>query len=86
MSITGVKGNLPPVFTSDMNLQVIKESASVGTVVGTLEATDPEGSQVKYGLSGSDSLSVNSITGAVRVVKPLDREVSKFDKYLLFFY
>ena len=59
-----------------MDLQVVSEGTAPGTVIYKLEAEDPEGSPLRYGLTGSDSLSVNPRTGEVTVIKPLDREVS----------
>lgn len=67
--------NLPPVFTQDMNNQVLSEATPVGTIVFKLEGFDPEGSDVIFGLVGSNNFIVDSKTGDVKVVKPLDREV-----------
>lgn len=59
-----------------MNNLVLSEKTPVGEVVFTLEGTDPEGSPVHYGMHGTDLLQVNRDTGEVKVVKPLDHEVS----------
>lgn len=67
--------NLPPVFTEDMNNLALSEDTPVGWIVYTLEGYDPEGGEVSFGLVGSDNFAVNSRTGEVKVVKPLDREV-----------
>lgn len=67
--------NLPPVFTQDMNNLALSEATPVGTVVYRLEGFDPEGSDVMYGLIGTNNFMVNSTTGEVKVVNPLDREV-----------
>lgn len=67
--------NLPPVFTQDMNNFVLSEHTKVGTIVYKLEGYDPEGGEIVYGLIGSDNFSVNSTTGEVTLIKPLDREV-----------
>ncbi|XP_017767839.1 PREDICTED: cadherin-87A isoform X2 [Nicrophorus vespilloides] len=68
--------NLPPVFTLDINNLALAETTPVGTVVFTLEGSDPENSTVHFGLNGTDLLKVNRDTGAVTVVKPLDREIN----------
>lgn len=68
-----------------MNNHVLSESVPVGTIVYTLEGYDPEGGNVSFGLIGSDNFEVDPNSGKVKVVKPLDREVSalNFD-YLIF--
>ncbi|CAG0880820.1 unnamed protein product [Cyprideis torosa] len=66
--------NQPPVFTKEMENQVVSESKAIGSVIFTLQGTDPEGSDVKYGLLGTDKLTVNPRTGEVTLVRPLDRE------------
>lgn len=76
-------GNLPPVFSMDMNNQALYESTSVGEVVYRLEGYDPEGSPVRYGLVGTDRFSVNPITGEVTIAKPLDREVNDTLRFLV---
>ena len=51
-SVNGV--NLAPVFDQNMNQHRIKENTPVGSVIYTLSGTDPEGSTVRYGLSGKN--------------------------------
>lgn len=58
-----------------MNNLALSEATPVGTVVYKLEASDPEGSDIMYGLVGTDNFMVDPKTGDVEVVKPLDREV-----------
>lgn len=72
--------NMPPVFTQDMNNLALSETTPVGTVVYTLEGYDPEGGAVRFGLLGTDNFAVQPITGAVTVIKALDREVSAYAK------
>jgi hypothetical protein len=52
----------------------VYEDTPVGTVVHTLEGQDPEGSRLLYTIS-SDFFSVDSDSGAVSLIKPLDREL-----------
>lgn len=66
--------NLAPVFTDNMNQHRIKENTPVGSIIYTLSGQDPEGSRVRYGLTGTDLLSADAITGAVTVVREIDRE------------
>ena len=66
--------NLAPFFTADMNQHTLMENTPVGSVIYTLKGEDPEGSAVKFGLTGTDKLSVDPTTGEVRVEKPIDRE------------
>lgn len=58
-----------------MNNLALSEATPVGTIVYKLEGFDPEGSDVMYGLIGTDNFMVNPTSGDVEVVKPLDREV-----------
>lgn len=59
-----------------MNNLVIPENTPPGTIVYTLEASDPENSSIRYDIYGTDVLKVDHISGNVTVVKPLDYEVS----------
>ncbi|CAH1126852.1 unnamed protein product [Ceutorhynchus assimilis] len=68
--------NLPPSFTKDMNNIVISESTPVGEEIYKLEGTDPENSQLRYDLTGTDVLSVDHNTGAVTIVKALNYEAN----------
>lgn len=68
--------NLPPVFIQDMNNVALPEETPLNTIVYTLEGFDPEGGNVTFGLIGSDNFDVNPITGDVKLIKQLDREVS----------
>ncbi len=43
-------------------------------MIYTLKGEDPEGSNVKFGLKGTDKLSVDPTTGEVKIVKLIDRE------------
>ncbi|KAB0801704.1 hypothetical protein PPYR_03890 [Photinus pyralis] len=68
--------NHPPILTSEINSLVISENTALDTVVVKLEGHDPENSTVKFGLYGTDLLNVDSSTGEIKVVKPLDREIN----------
>lgn len=59
-----------------MNNLALPETTPVGSVVYRLEGYDPEGGNVSFGLLGSDNFMVDPISGDVKVIKPLDREVS----------
>lgn len=59
-----------------MNNEAFSESTPVGTIVYKLEGYDPEGGNVTFGLIGSGNFMVDPVTGEVRIVEPLDREVS----------
>lgn len=61
----------------DMNNFPVSETTPVGTVIYTLEGSDPENSTVQFDLEGTDVLKVNRKTGEVTVIKPLDREEVK---------
>ena len=66
--------NLAPVFTANMNQHTLRENTPVGSIIYTLEGKDPEGSRVRYGLSGTDLFSADPVTGAVRIERAIDRE------------
>lgn len=76
-------GNLPPVFSMDMNNQALYESTPVGEKVYRLEGYDPEDSPVHYGIVGTDRFNVDRDTGEVTVAKPLDREVNDTLRFLV---
>lgn len=58
-----------------MDKQILKEDTPVGSIVYTLKGHDPENSTVRYGIQGTDVLTVDPLSGEVKLVKPLDREV-----------
>jgi hypothetical protein len=70
-----VSCNRPPQLLSDMDNLALSEATPPGTIVYKLEAKDPEGSPVRYGLLGAPQLSADANTGEVRLIAPLDREV-----------
>nr|XP_026497199.1 cadherin-87A-like isoform X1 [Vanessa tameamea]XP_026497200.1 cadherin-87A-like isoform X2 [Vanessa tameamea] len=76
--------NKLPVFLQDMDNLALYESTAVGDTVYTLQGTtDPEGLPIKYGLVGTDKFSVNSSTGEVTLILPLDREKEDTIKFLV---
>lgn len=76
--VSGVNANSPPQLLEDINNLAVSEGTPVGKVLFTVNATDPEGSPVHYGIVGTDRVGVDKDTGEVRVIQPLDREVSLF--------
>ena len=77
--ISGVSTNSPPQLLEDINNLAVSEGTPVGKVLFTVNASDPEGSPVQYGILDTDRLGVDKDTGEVRVIQPLDREVSPCD-------
>lgn len=73
--IPPVCGNRIPYFLpdGDMSNFALPEDTPVASVVYTLQGRDPEDSRLTYSISG-DSFSVDKETGAVTLVRPLDRE------------
>ncbi|KAI5635157.1 cadherin domain-containing protein [Phthorimaea operculella] len=78
---TFASANMLPVFIKDMNNLALSESTPVGTKVYTLEAQDPEGLPILYGLKFTDKFTVDPETGDVTLAKPLDREVEDTIKF-----
>lgn len=58
-----------------MNNLALPETTPVGSIVYQLEGEDPEGGNVTFGLIGSENFEVNPVTGDVKLIKQLDREV-----------
>jgi hypothetical protein len=75
--VSGVRANSPPQLLEDINNLAVNEGTPVGNVLFTVNASDPEGSPVHYGIVGTDRLGVDKDTGEVRVIQALDREVSR---------
>lgn len=62
-----------------MNNLALSEATPLGYNVYKLEGYDPEGGEVAFGLIGSEHFTVDPKTGDVKVIKALDREVSRFE-------
>ncbi|CAG0885743.1 unnamed protein product [Cyprideis torosa] len=67
--------NRAPFFIQnhDMEKFSLREDTPVGSIVYTLEGSDPEGEELHYSIS-SDYFSVDRRSGVVTLVEPLDRE------------
>ena len=48
---------------------------SVGTILGSISCTDPDNDPVAYYVHKSSSLAVDALSGEVKLVRKLDREV-----------
>ena len=83
--ISGVTANSPPQLLEDINNLAVSEGTPVGKVLFTVNATDPAGSPVHYGILDTDRLGVDKDTVEVRVIQPLDREVSSSNLMLYIF-
>uniref|UniRef100_A0AAQ5YGY0 Cadherin domain-containing protein n=1 Tax=Amphiprion ocellaris TaxID=80972 RepID=A0AAQ5YGY0_AMPOC len=70
----------PPVFSKPMYLLEVDENASINTVIGTVNARDPDstGSLVRYFIDRHTDLerqfNINVDNGKITLAKPLDRE------------
>ncbi|XP_065199853.1 cadherin-87A [Planococcus citri] len=71
-----IQCNHSPVFDSNLDNTVILEDTPVGAIIGTLSGTDPEGSELRYGIENTDFFSVDPITGEVKLKKSLNREAN----------
>lgn len=58
-----------------MNNLALSENTPLSSKVYQLEGYDPEGGSVTFGLIGSKNFEVDAITGDVKLIKQLDREV-----------
>jgi hypothetical protein len=59
-----------------MSNLALSEMTPVNSIVYRLEGYDPENGNVTFGIIGSDNFQVDAITGDVKLVKALDREVN----------
>ncbi|OQR76891.1 protocadherin Fat 4-like [Tropilaelaps mercedesae] len=77
----------PPAFERETYYQFISESASIGTVVETVKATDPDtaaNTKMRYCFAGNDPtlpFELDPITGAINISRPLD--ISESQEYTL---
>ncbi|KAG8229142.1 hypothetical protein J437_LFUL009211 [Ladona fulva] len=58
---------------ADMSRFSLREDTPVGEFIYTLRGTDPEGSRLRYSISGPH-LAVDPTSGVVVLIRPLDRE------------
>ena len=74
ITVTNANDN-DPIFTSDASVSVA-ENQSADTVVYTAMATDADGDDLSYSLSGADAarFTINPATGAVRFIASPDFE------------
>ena len=76
LNINSANGvNLAPVFDQNMNQHRIKENTPVGSVIYNLSGTDPEGSTVRYGLSGKICLLSTSVSVIIILKNQINIEV-----------
>ncbi|KAL4711580.1 hypothetical protein ACJJTC_003597 [Scirpophaga incertulas] len=83
LCISLVSPNSLPVFIQDMNNLALSESTPAGSVVYTLQGTDPKGLPIKYDLVGTDKFLVDADSGKVTLQRPLDREKEDTIKFLV---
>ncbi|KAM8830767.1 cadherin-10-like [Synchiropus picturatus] len=69
-----------PVFDKDWYRMEVKEDAAVGTMVGAVHASDPDGAQspIRYFINWDTDrkFDIDEATGSITVVGSLDREAS----------
>ena len=76
ITITVLDVNEAPTFTLPASLLSIPEDATVGTVVGTIAATDPDsGDSITFGGVGSP-FAIDPNSGVITVTAALDHEVT----------
>lgn len=83
MPYVPVTGNKPPVFSAGSHAFNATENSALGTPVGTVSATDPEGGSVAFSITGGNLVGAFAIhpgTGAITVQGALDYETrSRYD-------
>src|SRR5205085_11439205 len=76
--------NSAPVFSSNNYNFSVSEEAALNTTVSTVTATDADGDAIAYSIRSGNtnsSLAINSVTGAIRIVKRLNHHTQ--DSYTL---
>uniref|UniRef100_A0A8C1UWW2 Cadherin 7b n=1 Tax=Cyprinus carpio TaxID=7962 RepID=A0A8C1UWW2_CYPCA len=74
--------NEPPVFYPLIRKMMVSEAARVGTVIGTVSASDPDSSSsaIRYSIDRNTDLerffNVDALTGVISTAKALDRELN----------
>ena len=79
VAITVTDVAVPPVFAEASYAWSVAEDAAVGTALGTVGATDPEGGAVSYKITaGNDAgaFAIDAATGALTVAGALDYEAT----------
>ncbi|XP_058274995.1 cadherin-7a [Hemibagrus wyckioides] len=72
----------PPVFAASISRMVVSEAAKVGTIIGTVSATDPDStnSPIRYSIDRNTDLerffNIEAASGVISTAKPLDREMN----------
>ncbi len=69
VSFSSFWADMEPVFGGPYQFTVPLGSAA-GTVVGTVQAIDPDGEEVSYSLLGASDFAINSTTGVITVADP----------------
>ncbi|XP_062910893.1 protocadherin-16-like [Mobula hypostoma] len=86
ISISDVNDN-PPIFSRARYQLTVSEAAAVGTEIGRVLATDADsGTVIRYSISSGDSgghFTVDERSGAVRLARPLDRELQAHHHLIL---
>jgi hypothetical protein len=70
-------GNAAP--QADDSVHSVAENAAVGSLVGTVSASDVDGDDLSYAITGGNSggaFAINNTTGAITVASPLDYETT----------
>ncbi|KAF7246250.1 Cadherin-17 [Varanus komodoensis] len=69
----------PPAFINSVEIVDKHENVSVGSLVTTVTAYDPEGAQIRYSLKGDNRnwLRIDPLNGTIYTAAPLDRETER---------
>lgn len=75
VNVTDVAENGAPVFTSAATATIAENSAAA-TVILDANATDPEGNEITYSITGADAaaFTIDAATGELRLNQPADFE------------
>ncbi len=80
VGVVTVNVHYPPSFTAGIGSFDLAENVSIGTLVTTVIATDPEEEALSYGISAGNTdgrFAMDATTGQVTVVQALDYETTQ---------
>ena len=76
VAITIEDVNEPPMVTAPNFAVFVSESSSIGYVLGTVSATDPEGDSLSYTIEPNPSVTIDPSTGKLVLAGALDHETN----------
>ena len=83
VNIQDINDNVP-VFVNTPYIAAVSETASIGTSILTVQAVDADygsNSEITYSLVGTDLFTINTTSGQISVLAPLDHEATRYNVF-----